>query len=243
LNDYSAVKFGRSGVEYDHRRRIAATSLLESLPPAPLAVDNTMGMTEYGMLGNDTLGDCTMAGLAHHQQIITLDGGKAVCPSTEQVISAYSQYCGYVPGNPATDNGGVELNILTQIEGSRNGVFGKKLLGYISPDPKNLDHVKKAIAYFRCIYMGCLLPGNFRTQPVWSVVADDGGIEGGHCMVNAKYDPDQIEFITWGMKQPATWAWWLKYVDECHVLVWDATLKLFPYATQQTILNMMHELN
>lgn len=232
-------KLGRASVTHNPLRRKLATTLLESLPEAPAAVDNTNGLTSWGMMGNDTLGDCTCAGLGHSVQIATLNTGGIQTPSTDVVEQAYSTLCGYVAGNPATDQGGNELDILTTLEGSKGGVFGRKLLGFVSPDPKNLDHVKKAIAYFGSVYMGCLLPVNTQTQPVWTPEAQDGGIEGGHCMVNARYDATLIPFITWGKVQPATWDWWLRYVDECHVLLWDVWLRKFPLATQQTLLGML----
>jgi hypothetical protein len=240
---------------YDAKLRAGSTALMESLPAAPYAVDNTMGVTDWGMMGNgpdqnnppeipDGVGDCTCAGLAHHQQVITLDAGAMRTPSTGQVLNEYGDLTGYILGNAATDQGGNELDILTQITANKgSSVYGRKLLGYVSPDPKNLDHVKKAIALFRAVYMGCVMPANYPDQEIWDAVANDGGIVGGHCMVNAKYDPDFIEFITWGMNKRATWAWWLKYVDEVHILVWDTTLKLFPAATQQQILNLMEEVN
>lgn len=61
-------------------------------------------------------------------------------------------------------------------------------------------------------------------------------------MVSAEYSVGGPSFITWGMNQPATWAWWLRYVDEIHCPVWDTTLKLFPGALQQQVLNMMQEI-
>ena len=241
--DFNNVKLGRKSVSFNPKLRAATTSLLETLPPPPLAVDNRMGVTDWGMMGNDTIGDCTCAGLAHHQQVVTLDAGQQQTPSTEQVLAAYSQFCGYVPGDPSTDQGGNELDILTTLLTLKQGVFGHRLLGYVSPDPKNLDHVKKAIAYFRAVYMGCLMPANFRSQSVWTAVENDGGIDGGHCMCVGSYTPDQIPFITWGENQPADYSWWLKYTDEVHCLVWDTTLKLFPASTQQTILNVMQAID
>lgn len=241
--DFSHVKLGRSGVTHDPRRRAMATTLLESLPAAPLAVDNSMGVQSWGMDGNDIYGDCVFAGLAHNQQVVTLDAGQEQSPSTAQVLAAYSLYTGFNPDDPSTDQGAEELSTLTAVRAAKNGIYGHKLLNFISPDPKNLDHVRKAIAYFRVVYMGCAMPANFRDQPVWTAVANDGGEVGGHCMCAASYTPEQISFITWGENQPADFNWWLKYTDECHILVWDTTLRLFPAATRQTILNMLDELS
>ena len=243
MSDLSKVRLGRKSVTHDPKRRAMATTLLESLPPAPLACDNTMGVSEWGMDGNDAFGDCVFAGLDHHQQVVTLDAGQRTEAGTAAVLAAYTEYTGFNRNHPSTDLGANELDILTRVMAAEQGIFGHKLLGLISPDPKNLDHVKKAIAYFRAVYMGCEMPINFRGQQVWTAVENDGGIEGGHCMVNASYTADLIPFITWGANQPAEWGWWLKYVDEVHILVWDTTLQLFPAATKGTILNMLEELN
>lgn len=253
--DFTNVKLGRSSVTFNPRLRAASTTLLETLPAAPYAVDNTMGKTEWGMMANgpspdnppqipDGVGDCTCAGLAHNIQVITLDGGSVVTPSTASILAEYGTLDGYVLGDPATDQGGNELNMLAQILARKNSsIYGQKLLGTVSPDPKNLEHVKRGITLFRSAYMGCLMPANYPDQIIWDAVANDGGIEGGHCMNVPQYDPQGVTFITWGMLQRATYSWWLKYVDEVHFLVWESTLKLFPASTQQTILNMLQAIN
>lgn len=220
-----------------------ATTLLEALPPAPRACDNTMGVREWGMDGNDLFGDCVFAGLDHHQQVITLDAGKRTEAGTPAVLAAYSEYTGFNRHHPSTDLGANAMEVLTRVMATPQGIFGHRLLGFVSPDPKNFDHIKKAITYFRAVYVGCEMPNNFRTQPVWTPVAADGGNAGGHCMVSAQYTAELAPCITWGGIQPAEWGWWLKYVDEAHVLVWDTTLQLFPAATRQQVLNMMQEVN
>lgn len=247
-------KLGRSSVIHDPQRRMLATTLLESLPKPPRAVDNRLGVTDWGMMANgpsphnppeipEGVGDCTIVGLAHNQQVLTLDGGRIERPTTAQVVAEYSRSTGYILGDPSTDLGGNELKILTGIEARKDAsIFGQKLLGFVSPDPKNLDHVRKAIAYFRCLYLGGMIPASVNGQTVWTPVLGSP-IEGGHCYVAAAYSEAQMPIITWGMNQPVDWDWHLAYTDEAHVLVWESTLKLFPASTQQTILNMLQAIN
>ncbi|MGA8727374.1 MAG: hypothetical protein WB608_01380 [Terracidiphilus sp.] len=238
--DHTLMKLGRAAVRRDPKRLLLGHHLLASLPDAPQECDNTQGVTAWGVMLNDSLGCCTISGLGHSSQVATLNTGGEVTPPDSLIEAGYEKYCGYVPGNPATDQGGVELDILAGI--TRDGFNGLKLLGYVSPDPQNIDHVKKAIAYFGSVYIGAELPLSSKNQTIWDAVDGASGAPGtwgGHCMVAPRYDIDECPFITWGENQPATWRWWTKYVDECHVLLWDAWLKKFPTATQTMILGML----
>lgn len=243
MTDFSAVRLGRTFVRHDPKRLMLAHHLLESLAPAPPAADNTKGVTSWGMMLNDQLGCCTITGLGHSEQITTMDTGMTT-PADDVILAGYEKYCGYDPRYPNTDQGGNELDILSRIQ--TDGFGGMKLLGYVSPDPANLDHVKKAIAYFGSVYMGAELPLAAKSNDTWDVASGAIGVPGswgGHCMVSGKYDPATFGFISWGANQPATEAWWLKYVDECHVLLWDVWMERFPAATQQMILSMLQDLD
>lgn len=239
--DYRSVKLGRRGIKHSAKLRQAANQLLPKLPPPPLSIDNLNGKTGFGVMLNDKLGCCVISGLGHSVQLSTLNTGEMITPADSIVLEAYERYCGYVPGNDSTDQGGVELDVLAAI--AKDGAFaGDKLLGYVSPDPKNWDHVRKAIAYFGSVYVGANLPLSAQTQKVWTPASGsngEAGSWGGHCMVCGKYDHDRIPFITWGEVQQATWAWFFNYVDEVHCLLWESWLKKFPASTQQTVLSIM----
>jgi hypothetical protein len=240
MSDHSPMKLGRAGIKHDPARRMAAKKILATLPKPPSMADWTRGMSDWGVMANDELGDCTIAGLAHSIQVATANTGSMVTPTDTEVIAGYGHYCGYVPGNAFTDQGGVELDILPQVE--RDGFAGQKLLGYISPDPKNRREVAQAIAMFGNVYMGAVLPISAQTQKVWDVEGNDGGEWGGHCMIAPKYDPTGVTFVTWGALKKATWDWWMKYVDECHVLLWDSWLKVYPASTQREVTNVLQAL-
>jgi hypothetical protein len=54
---------------------------------------------------------------------------------------------------------------------------------------------------------------------VWNVVANDGGIAGGHAVYLAGYNADLFSFISWGQVYKMTHSFFLKYVDEAHALL------------------------
>jgi hypothetical protein len=194
------------------------------VPPA--FADNTYGISNWGMMMNDTLGDCTIAACGHALQVFT--GGKINEPDAT-IESYYSKWCGYVKGDPSTDNGGVELDVLNDWKAQT--LDGHVLEGFVQPQPQNLSHVMHSIAEFGGVYIGFQVPNSAMTQfqngQVWDIVPDDGGIAGGHavfCPAYHTFDPTYnrettITAITWGQKQKMTLAFWEKYCDESHTLL------------------------
>ena len=241
--DHTKFKLGRSAVKLSPRHRRMSASLLDLLPPPPALVDNTKGVLNFGMMLNDNLGDCTIAGLGHSIQIASLATGILDTPPDSTILAGYENLCGYDPNNPSTDQGGVETDILSSIQTS--GFSDRKLLGWVSPDPSNIDHLKKAIFYFKSLYTGVELPLSAQNAGLWDVVDGPNGVAGGwggHCMVLPKYD-ENFTFITWGALQEVTPAWLAAYLDEAHVLLWDDMISLFPQDTQDQIMQMLGELN
>jgi hypothetical protein len=198
------------------------------VPPA-FADHTPYGFTAWGMMMNDTLGDCTIAACGHALQVFT---GGGITEPDATIESYYSKWCGYVPGNPSTDNGGVELDVLNNWKAQ--GFDGHVLEGFVQPQPGNLSHIMHSIAEFGGVYIGFQVPNSAMTQfqngQVWDVVANDGGIAGGHAVFCPAYhtmDPTYsrettITAITWGQKQKMTVAFWEKYCDESHTLLASA---------------------
>jgi hypothetical protein len=105
-----------------------------ALPPAPASVDYTRGTTDWGMMLNDQLGDCIIAdGPGHATQVWTLNAtGTMVTPPDSLILETYEKWCGYNPANPATDQGGVELDVLN--DWRQQGFNGQTLEAYVSID-------------------------------------------------------------------------------------------------------------
>jgi len=209
-------------------QRRLARMLMESLPPPPGEVDWAKAAFQQapggdlGMMGNDQLGDCTKAAIGHAIQVWTANTGTMVTPPDSAIIKAYETVDGYIPGNPATDNGGVETETLGAWARGLDGLG--KLDAWIPINFANLDHVRKAIYHFGLVYVGAALPMTTDGQDVWTV--DDGagpaaeaGSRGGHAYIIPTYKRDRFGAITWGGDVDQSIDWALDYTDEAYALL------------------------
>lgn len=199
-----------------------------ALPPAPPAVDWTAKISSWPMMANDTLGDCTCAAAGHMIECWTANLGDAFTPTSAQIIAAYSATSGYVSGDPATDNGAVELDVLNHWR--QQGIAGHKIDAYAALDVaaasnrQNHECVKQAIAVFGGAYIGLALPLSAQQQDVWNVpspwshLRGQGapGSWGGHAVPVLAYDADGLTCITWGAKKRMTWDFFAQYCDEAY---------------------------
>ena len=222
MTDHSKMKLGRKAIKTDSRTLAFGDYLTSALPPPPPVADWTKGIANWGMMLNDTLGDCTIAGLGHAVQVWTVNAGSIATIPDPTIQSYYEQWDGYVPGNPSTDNGGVELDVLNDFQ--KNGFAGHKLLAFVDPKPANLMEIRQSISLFGGVYIGLSLPLTAQSQDVWDVVPKGGanakqGSWGGHCVYVPKYDANGFTCITWGQPKTMTLAFWKKYCDEAHTLL------------------------
>lgn len=216
--DHSSMKLGRRGLKLDRRRLKLARYLSPALPDPPSDKDWIGGFDAWGMMLNDSLGDCTIAGVGHALQTLTHASGSVFTASDAEILDAYKAWDGYT-GDPATDQGGYEPDVLNHWRS--DGLAGHKIDAYADPEPGNQWHVRWAITLFGGLYIGVTLPVSAQNQDVWDVVADDGGVWGGHCVWVPKYDyaAGKLWCVTWGAVKEMTWAWFDKYCDEAHAVV------------------------
>lgn len=222
MADHSKMRLGRKAIKTDSRTLAFGDYLTPALPPPPPAADWTEGVTDWGAMLNDTLGDCTIAGVAHAVQVWTANTGAMVTVSDAAVERYYEQWDGYVPGDPATDTGGIELDVLNDWQ--KQGFAGNTLLAFADPMVKNLVEIRQSIALFGGVYIGLNLPLTAQTQDIWDVAPHAGamakpGSWGGHCVFVPKYDEHGFTCITWGQLKTMTVAFWKKYCDEAHTLL------------------------
>lgn len=218
------LKFGKKPVRFDPRTLKIERYFTSALPAPPARVDWSRGFSfNYGMMLNDTLGDCTEAKKGHAVQVWTLCNGRMVTVPDSVVLGAYETDGGYVPGDASTDNGEDMLTNLT--DWRQNGFGGHALSAFAAIDYSNFASVAQSIYLFGLVDIGFSVPQSAMDQngagQIWDVVPNDGGIVGGHDVVVPMFDSTShtLTCITWGMRQQMTWAFFQKYVDEAYALL------------------------
>lgn len=196
-----------------------------ALPPLPASIDWTKGITEWGMMKNDTLGCCTVAAYFHAKQIWSLNSGNEITESDNNVLKMYEEADGYVLGDPDTDQGGNEQNVLTYLlnTGAPAGNGGRdKILAFVEIDTANLDAVKRTIVDCGVAYIGFNVPNslmdNGEPASVWEVDPNDGSIEGGHAIVLTGFNDIGFTLISWGAVYTMTYNFFQTFVDEVYAI-------------------------
>ena len=209
-------RLGRKAIKTDTRTLCMARYLTTELPAPPDSVDWSHGQTSWGMLMNDRLGDCTIAGALHAIQGWMINLGTALIFNDQDALTYYRLFDGYVPSDPSTDTGGILLDVLNKWK--QLGINGHTISAYASVDPKNIAEVKQAIALFGPLYVGFQLPNSVWGQKVWEVT-DDNSIDGGHCVVLIGYNTTGPVAISWGALYQMTWEFFKAYFDELYAAI------------------------
>lgn len=170
----------------------------------------------YPIDGNDSFGDCTVAGAAHFITIATAFAGSAVIPQAKDVIDLY-----WSLGNGG-DNG---LPLATVLKAWQRGILGGNKIDAscnVNVDAADLKQVKQAVQFLGGAYIGFATTSD--TVPQWQAgkpwTVTNARQKGGHCVVVTGFRKDGMwEILTWGGLQLATTEWFLKYVDEVHAVV------------------------
>jgi hypothetical protein len=177
----------------------------------------------WGMLGNDTVGDCTIAGLLHLIMgwNAVAHAGTPVTFTTEQAISLYTAITGYDPADSSTDQGAAMTDVINYA--IKNGFYGHQPTGFVTLDVTNTDMVKAAAYLFGGVYFGINVPAYIMNVPVggsWSQPdGADTSIEGGHAIYIPGYGRDGATLVSWGATYTFNWDFWGTYCDEAYALV------------------------
>ena len=198
-------------------------------PPLPPKFGHEDLIKVWGMLGNDTVGDCAFAAGAHVSMEQTACGGHPASFDTKGVLSDYSAVTGYNPNDPASDQGTNVRDLLNywrkvglvDSTGKRH-----KIGGYVSIEPGRTTHILEALYLLGPVVTGIQMPDSaqeqFNEDKVWSVAAG-AQIEGGHC-VPLVAQRTHLECVTWGKIQPMTSRFFDAYCDEVWCVISEEML-------------------
>lgn len=166
----------------------------------------------FPMDGNDTVGDCTIAALAH---ATTVYNGLVETKSIMGKAAVLKVYY-HLTGGP--DTGLNELDVLNYWQS--NKVAKEQILAFVKIDAKNHTHVQQAVQMFGGVYIGfqvqqdCLQ--DFNDHKAWT---PGPFLNEGHAVYAVGYDANGVTVLTWGSTQQGTWAWWDECVDEAYAIL------------------------
>ncbi len=198
-------------------RTLNLKAYLATLPQVPKTCAWIDKVPDWGMLGNDRVGDCTIASALHLMMLWYSEQGTQLICDGNNAISEYSKITGYKPGDPSTDQGAVCLGVLKAWR--NDGICGFKINSFVETYAHELDLLRAAIYIFGGVYAGVGISHTaemeFQTGCDWSHTTDDP--RGGHAIPLVGYDETSFTCITWGRKQRMSIEWWLHYADEAYV--------------------------
>lgn len=177
-------------------------------------------ISDWTMMANDSVGDCTCACIGHMIMEWTSRTFGTVTPTTDQIIAAYSAITGYVPGNESTDNGAAITDVLAYFVST--GIAGRKALAWAAIDVADQTAIRQALQIFGGIDIGFNVPQSaideFNAGQPWNGTTDTN-IIGGHSVCVLGGGGLGGTCITWGQRQQFSWDFWRAYVDEAYAII------------------------
>lgn len=223
MANFKNMKLGKKPAVLDPRTYKLTAPLANRLPTPPVSI-NWDPNTTWPMWCNDTIGCCTQVSVASAIKVWTSKVSEDNLLTDANVIANYSAESGYIPGNESTDNGGVEVDVLTRWTKTGyqtpKGTDILESFGYINP--KDHNSVKRSIAMLGGCYIGIQLPNYAVSDEVtmWDVEPQlDNSIAGGHAVYLHGYDDNVLYLNTWGQPWTMTWAFLDAYCEEAYGLI------------------------
>lgn len=207
---------GKLPAKIDHRTFQFADYLrLGQLPTPPDTLTNSKYVKSWGMMLNDTLGDCVVAGGGHYIKLCVDSTGKNWTVPDWRVHDTYFHLTG------GQDTGLVELDFLNHWR--KEGLFGHKIAAFTQIKTKNLDMTKLAMYMFSSAFIGLAMPLTAQYQKIWEVTKTSGdgkpGSWGGHCVILVDYNATGPVCVTWGGLLQMTWQFYQEYCEESYALL------------------------
>lgn len=231
--DYSTIRLGKHMFRED-KRTLKLRTILKELPPIP---ENWNWDMQLGvdiptpMFANDKYGCCVIAGRAHQTLRMEAKEQCSVLSITDDdVIKEYFRQTG------GFDNGLVGLDSMVAWRNTgwiipwkrttwcriARGANHYNIYAFAQVNHRNHAEVKAAIYLLMGVQLGVALPISAQQQLIdgkpWDVVSGPDaawGSWGFHMIYIPAYQTGAgLDCITWGKRQPLTWAFLDTYCDE-----------------------------
>lgn len=188
-------------------------------------------VTSWPMYKNDSVGDCTIAGMAHAFTAMgTYAGYSQALFDDAEILRVYSEISGYNPDTGENDNGCqmqdvlnyMRTNGITDASGKAHVVAAYAALG----NPSDTLLLSECLKTFGAVYVGINCPQSaedqFGREP-WTY-EPYSPIVGGHAISLHHRQPygsaiGVFKFSTWGALQPVTIGFISHYVEEAWAFI------------------------
>jgi len=194
------------------------------LPAAPASVA-VPSVADWNMDGNDTYGDCGVAGLDHLFKAAAADAGETEAfPTAEQVVKYYMRYTG------GQDSGVVLADFLAYVR--KHAFYKHKVTAYAPVAVHDVPTLTYAIDAYDSAYVGITVSNDMMSavqgsNGPWTWTLDDlgGGAAGGHCIILAGYDSNWLYGVTWGSTIRIAYPAWHQMSDEAWAVLPEELVK------------------
>jgi hypothetical protein len=198
-------------------------------PPEPINWYADIG--EWPMLRNDVLGCCVPAAALHCIQQRLAYAGKPFEPSDALTEAVYSQWAGWNPADPLTDQGTLMSEALAKW--ARDGITlpdgtVDKPDAVASINQITLGWLRYAIWRCGAVLIGLNCPTAWLEEELYlldvpAASEEDIAIAGGHCMLLVGCEQTALGYefdsITWGSRCRTTWRALSMLADEAYAIL------------------------
>ena len=194
--------------------------LTDPLPPWDDPDDFTGNRAAWGMAGNDTYGDCGVAGDYHKAMADASTAGETAPPQpddgTDVEAQIVAEYLAYDDGQDE----GVDLGQWLLYRTTHTLAGLPKIGGFAQVNDFGAEY-QSAFHLFGGLYTGILvnqeMMNEFNDDKPWT--STDTDWVGGHCVPHLARDTAQGKCITWGAVQAFSWENWRATREEAYVIL------------------------
>lgn len=202
-------------------------------PPPPQRLWQTP-VSDWGVMGNNLYGNCTIVTPAHAILAWRANELSDTRRISDNAVIELSREMGALNG----------YNILDRLRYWRKlGMWANLLWAFASVDPLDRPSIARAINTFGVVDIGVNLPLAWRNADEWTTGTGRNyrpGSWGGHSVPLVGYDKTNVYAVTWGQIVPMTWDALTTYCDEAYALIDPDWIAGDSFSPSGLDLNAMH---